>query len=189
MKVNSQHRLLLSAPRLLILGVLLLLAACGVTTSVAGNGQASLASSTAGSVSATPSGHGTVIPFHTPTVTITKTGCPLPTQTVNWPSPPTIVVTAAEAAKGTSLQVGQTLELELPFGRLWMLGPSSTWKGILTLESPAGYGDASLKSCIWRFTAQKRGQAAITFTFAPVCKPPMECPQFVGVLNVVVAVN
>jgi hypothetical protein len=70
-----------------------------------------------------------------------------------------------------------------------MLGPSSTWKAMLTLDSPAGYGDASLKSCIWRFTAQKQGQAAISFTFAPECKPPMECPQFMGILKVVVKVS
>jgi hypothetical protein len=96
----------------------------------------------------------------------------------------------AQANKGASLQVGQTLELALPFGHHWALAPSSTsWQSTLTLDTPAGYGDTSLQSCVWRFTAKRAGEALIAFTFTPNCKPPMECPQIMGFVKVAVTVG
>ena len=163
------------------------LAGCGVTTSEIG------------APSDTPVVNGSSVATHssiTPTVLGTPTvpatggtanGCPLATEVVQWPSPPTIMITSAHATRGASLQVGQTLEVALAFGQHWSLGRGGG-QPMLLLNTPAGYGDAGLKSCIWRFTAEQVGQAALNFTFAPICQAHMECPQFVGLLRIPITV-
>jgi hypothetical protein len=95
---------------------------------------------------------------------------------------------STQATKGASLQVGQTLELALVFGHRWSLGPA-TWEPALALDAPAGYGDASLASCIWHFTAQTAGQIMLTFTSAPVCQAHIACPQLQLVLKIPVTVS
>jgi hypothetical protein len=111
------------------------------------------------------------------------TGCPQPTQVVQWPSPPAVIVTSADASKGATVHVGQTLEVALPFGQRRSLGPTAGHPELL-LNTPAGYGDASLTSCVWRFTAEEAGQAALEFSFKPLCQARMECPQYIGLLKI-----
>jgi hypothetical protein len=99
-----------------------------------------------------------------------------------------VTVTSAQASKGASLQVGQTLEIALAFGHHWSFEPVA-FGGVLLLNTPAGYGDMSLKSCVWRFTAQQAGQITLNFTFAPICQLHMECPQYIGLLKIAIAVS
>ena len=196
MQAKSRSSLLLATlPKILLLMVLFLVAACGLTTGTTGNASGGPpAGQSAGQSSSTPTKAATTsAPAATSTpkvsgIASTSTGCPLPTQVVQWSSPPTVVVMSTQATKGASLQIGQTLELALGFGHRWSLGPA-TWEPTLALDAPAGYGDASLKSCIWRFTAQKAGQMTLTFTSAPVCQAHMKCPQYQVLLKIPVTVS
>ena len=192
MQAKSRTSLLLATlPKILLLMVLFLVAACGLTTGTTGNISGG---PPAGQSSSTPTEAATTsAPAATSTSTVsgiasTSTGCPLPTQVVQWSSPPTVVVMSTQATKGASLQIGQTLELALVFGHRWSLGPA-TWEPTLALDAPSGYGDASLASCIWRFTAQKAGQITLTFTSAPVCQAHITCPQYQLVLKIPVTVS
>ena len=184
MSANCQSRSTAVLPQTLVVLLVLLLAGCGVTTGTTGitNGGP-LAGQPTGTpiVTATASVSGT----GTPTVAgkyDTTTGCPQATQVVQWPSPPAVIVTSADASKGATVQVGQTFEIALPFGQRRSLEPGGG-QPILLLNTPAGYGDASLKSCVWRFTAEQVGQVTLNFTFAPICQAHMECPQFIGLLK------
>ena len=192
MQAKSRISLLLATlPKILLLMVLFLVAACGLTTGTTGNVGGG---PPAGQSSSTPTEAATTsAPAATSTSTVsgiasTSTGCPLPTQVVQWSSPPTVVVMSTQATKEASLQIGQTLELALGFGHRWSLGPA-TWEPTLALDAPSGYGDASLASCIWRFTAQKAGQITLTFTSAPVCQAHITCPQYQLVLKIPVTVS
>jgi len=86
------------------------------------------------------------------------------------------------------VQVGQSLEVELPFGHRWSLGPAAG-QPALYLDMPAGYGDLSLKSCVWHFTAQQAGQVNLSFTSGPICQAHEECPQFLVVVMIAVEVR
>ncbi|MGO8949706.1 MAG: hypothetical protein ACLQUY_19045 [Ktedonobacterales bacterium] len=174
-----------SLPKILILLSLMLLAACGQTTSTTGinnGGPVEGKSPGTPTVTAAPTVAGTGTPA-VPGTSSATTGCPLATQAVQWPSPPTVIVTSATASKGATVQVGQTVEIALAFGHRWSLMPAAG-QPELVLNTPAGYGDASLKSCVWRFTAQDVGQTTLKFTFAAICQPHQACPQFVGLLNI-----
>lgn len=178
----------------LVLLTLLLLGGCGVTTGLPGtasSSQGTTGAAVASTPSATPTPTGASHGQGTPTVAgigSTGTGCPSPTQVVDWPSPPTVTVTAKQASVGASLQVGQTLEIALAFGNRWSFAPAAT-QGVLLLNTPAGYGDPTLKSCIWRFTGEKAGEVTLTFTSAPICLAHMECPQYIGLLRIPVDVH
>jgi hypothetical protein len=185
MSANCQSRPAAVLPKTLVLLLVMLLAGCGVTTGTTGitNG---------GPLAGQPTGNPTVTATasvsgrSTPTVAgtyDTTTGCPQATQVVQWPSPPAVIVTSANASTGATVHVGQTLEVALPFGQHRSLGLSAGRPELL-LNTPAGYGDASLKSCVWRFTAEEAGQATLEFSFKPLCQAHMECPQFIGLLKI-----
>jgi hypothetical protein len=181
MKVNRPSSRQYAVPTVIMLLTLLLAAGCGVTTGSAGTTGPSTTPTAAG-VSTGPG---------TPTVAgigSTTTGCPSPTQVVTWPSPPTVIITSTQASKGASLRVGQTLEIALAFGHRWSFEPIGN-EGVLVLNTPAGYGDMSLKSCVWRFTAEQAGQGTLTFTDAPICQLHTECAQYIGILKIAVAVR
>jgi hypothetical protein len=99
-----------------------------------------------------------------------------------------VIITPADAPKGVTLQVGQTLEVALPFGQRQSIAPAAGGPALL-LNTPAGYGDASLKSCVWRFTAEQAGQTLVTFSSAPICKPGIDCPQYVAIRKITVTVT
>jgi hypothetical protein len=193
MSMKGQSSRLYTLSMALLLLTLMLVAGCGVTTTglsgAAGNSPE--ATGTASHPSATQTVPGTSTGPGTPTVAgtgSTATGCPSPTHVVNWPSPPTVIITSAQASKGASLQVGQTLEIALAFGSHWSFEPVAA-HGVLVLNTPAGYGDASIKSCVWRFTAEQAGQVTLIYTVAPICLAHMECPQYVGILKIAVDVR
>ena len=129
-----------------------------------------------GVTSATPAANTTSV--STATTVAQSTGCPLANQTVSR-APASVLISPTGSLQQISLHVGQTLEVRLPFGRKWSYFPSST--DTLTLQSPAGYGDATVNSCIWRFTAAHTGSTSINFIFAPLCLPSMvKCSQLEG---------
>lgn len=142
-------------------GALLLLVSMGLVA--CGASSASTAAGTNAAPTATPT---------------SATGCPLADQNVVR-APASVLISPTGAVQQITLHVGQTLEVRLPFGRRWSFFPMSA--DTLTLQSPAGYGDVTAGSCIWRFTAVHVGNTAITFIFAPICLPTMsQCSQLEG---------
>ncbi len=123
------------------------------------------------------------------TGTVTSaTGCPQPTQSITR-SAATVVVKAGSTNQTITLQKGQTLEVQLAFGRRWAYFPAPLTS--LTLQEPSGYGDVSVQSCIWRFTATQSGSNALTFDFSALCVTPTKdtCPQYEGQFRVNVTVQ
>jgi hypothetical protein len=151
----------------LALGAALGLTACGVTSTTGGAGTAASA----------------------PTATSkpTSTGCPLPTQTVARTPATVTVQPVTKGIKPVSVTVGQTIEVQLPFGHKWNLFPPAS--SDLTVQSPSGYGDASVQSCIWRFQAAQAGSEMLTFTEQPLCTSSMECPDYITQLAIPVTVG
>lgn len=153
-----------------VLGASLGLTACGVT------------STTTGGAGTTAS-----VPTTTATSKPTSTGCPLPTQVVSRAPATVIERPVGTGVKPVSLKVGQTVEVQLPFGHKWALFPMSS--AILSLQSPAGYGDASVQSCIWRFQAAQTGSENLTFIEQPLCDTGVECPNYVTQVEIPVTVG
>lgn len=98
--------------------------------------------------------------------------CPLPMQTVTWPSPPTQVVNYSPTSTPVpvALQVPETLEVDLPLS--FQLSSRSMYAPVLTLQTPAGYLDASGTRCVWRFTAQQAGVVPLEFLGTGGCPVP-----------------
>ena len=113
--------------------------------------------------------------------------CPLPRQTVTWPSPPTQVVTDAPTSTPitVTLQVAQTLEVDVSGSAFWQLSSRSVPSPVLTLETPAGYLDASGTRCVWRFSAQQAGIVPLEFLGNEFC-PSGSCVQAIFTLTVTV---
>jgi hypothetical protein len=82
-----------------------------------------------------------------------------------------------QAAPTTSLRKGQTLEVQLPAGFHWTLMKPSA-NTVLTAAANNGWYDASLQSCIWRFTAAAIGSASLQYAGRQVCAPGAKCPTF-----------
>ncbi len=162
-------RRLRSIGRTLAVGALLLLGACG----------------------AIPQGTGATAAAPGATATLAtggQTGCPAPTRTAPWPSPADAIVSSRSGERSVTLRTGQTLEAQMAWGQKWSAlaaNPAPT----LQMESPAGYGDPQVKSCVWRFTATQAGQTTLMWTIAPLCQPAMACPQYRGILEVQVTVT
>jgi hypothetical protein len=98
--------------------------------------------------------------------------CPVPHQTVSWPSPPTQVVSypPTNMPVPVTLQVSESLEVDLP--GIWRLSSPSMYAPVLTLEVPAGYTDASGTGCVWHFTAQQAGVVPLEFQGTRGCPVP-----------------
>ncbi len=160
---------------LLLAGTLLLIAACAPRSST-NTGTAAQPPQTA-TTSAAP-----------PTATNpAQTGCPESTQAVNWPQPPATIAKPQQQATTVKVKVGQTFEIALPMGQKWTLQPMTG--STLKLGSPAGYGDAAQKSCIWHFTAQAQGQTTLHFEMRPLCASNEPCPRYISMFDFIVQVS
>lgn len=126
-------------------------------------------------------------PTSTQTALAVPTGCPKPTSVVTWPTPPAATIGAHNGASAT-IQIGQTVEIVLPFGHKWALAQDSI-PAALTLATPAGYGDAARQSCVWRFTAQQAGSAQLTYSMGPVCAVGVHCPAYITILTFEITVQ
>lgn len=155
---------------LLLLGVVMLLvAAC------APGGTPTGTTNTA----AQPSQTATSTPAATPPTTA-QTGCPAANQDVNWSPAPGTVFTPKQSS-AVNVKVGETFEIALPMGFKWRMSPLSS--SLVKLDTPAGYGDTTLKSCVWHFTTLSSGQAGIQFSMGPVCTKGMKCPAYLTLLE------
>ncbi|HLV97413.1 MAG TPA: hypothetical protein VKT82_01940 [Ktedonobacterales bacterium] len=79
-----------------------------------------------------------------------------------------------------ALRQGQTLEVRLPATIIWRLQQQDA-AGILTTNEATGWYDATLKDCLWRFTAVKTGSATLSFSGGLVCPPNAACPAIAAI--------
>jgi hypothetical protein len=54
---------------------------------------------------------------------------------------------------------------------------------ILKLDTPAGYGDADLKSCVWHFTTLASGSTSLEFSMQALCEPGTQCPNYITLVD------
>jgi len=138
---------------LLLLG----LAGCGVSSTNTGG---------AGNVASIPTGGATK--------GVTHPVCPDTTTTVSWSSATSAQLSLAQPR--ATVTVGQSVEVALPANLQWTYSPTSG-QGIVQLQQPAGYYDASRQSCIWRFVTLAKGQATLAYSRIAVCVPGTKCSQ------------
>jgi hypothetical protein len=138
-------------------------------------------------VTSTTGGAGTTATSPTATSKPTSTGCPLPNQMISRAPANVTVRPVSEGVKPVSITVGQIIEVQLPFGHRWALFPPGS--SDLTVQSPAGYGDASVQSCIWRFQGAQAGSETLIFEEQPLCQSGMECPNYVTQIQIPVTVG
>lgn len=150
--VKSPFTLLVSAFMLVFL-----LAACGAGSTNTGAGG-SPASPTGGQSNGT------------------AYGCPTSIVNNN-PKTADVIIEPSQTHSIVNAQVGNIIEVRLPFGSKWS-GPTTS-QGNLQLLNPAGFADQSVKACIWQFSAQSAGTVKLTFQKAALCKPGQMCAQYI----------
>jgi hypothetical protein len=78
------------------------------------------------------------------------------------------------AAQPVTIAQGQGLEIHLIPTVHWSLtisDPNHTLDGL----APAGWYDASLDACVWRFATSGAGVARLTFKGTILCQPNLHC--------------
>ena len=90
---------------------------------------------------------------------------------------PDVTITSSQdlgAAQPVALTQGQRLEIHLESTVQWSLtttGPAH----VLDSMTPAGWYDASLNACVWRFTAVGAGTDHLAFRGPVLCPPNIRC--------------
>ncbi len=166
-----------------LLILLLFVAACAPGgqasgSAVGGPGGPTAGAATPGSTSSAtnPSGSSSP-PAEQPTPgSASLNGCPSQQPPPGAANPTDVVVSSGGGANGlaVSLRAGQTLEVRLAATVHWGLQIKDT-AHILTASTPNGWYDASLKACVWRFTATGAGSAALIYGGSLVCAPHSQC--------------
>jgi hypothetical protein len=141
----------------LILASLLLLAACGASTTAQGGGVTPSAS-----LNGCPTQLIPVDPFGKPDLILTQQS-----------DPGTFV-------KSVTVTQGQSLEIRLPAHISWRLTASDPAQ-TLAMAQPAGWYNSQLLACIWRFSAVSPGEANLDFSGGLVCAPGSACPAIAAV--------
>ncbi|HEU0002254.1 MAG TPA: hypothetical protein VFQ36_15230 [Ktedonobacteraceae bacterium] len=141
-----------------------ILTACGTNTS---NNSAT---GTASTPSPTPS--------TTPTVQTvrgygTAYGCPGDVVVSNAPAPANVIVRPGKGQTTFSVQPGDVLEVQMPFGIAWRSQDVSG--SVIQLQSPSGYVSKPDNACIWRYVAKGTGAVKLTFTGTVLCKQNLHC--------------
>jgi hypothetical protein len=99
----------------------------------------------------------------------------------------TVTVKLSDVNTPISAQIGETIEIQLPFGLRWA-GPTITGDG-LSLQTPAGYASPDIGMCLWRFTALRAGISHLTFSAMALCVKGQLCPQYVLAVSFTIVVK
>jgi hypothetical protein len=134
---------------------------------------AACGSNTSGGTTTTGAGS---TPVATPPATASTYGCPGIVMTTS-PSPAKIVLKQSDSNTTITAQVGDVVEIDLPFGQTWT-GPTAS-QGELQLQGPAGYAVTASKMCVWRFTAQSAGTTQVEFYGKAICQKGQMCPLYI----------
>lgn len=141
----------------------LILTACGTNSTTTGSNPAT------GTVST---------PSPTPTIQTVRGygaayGCPSDAVISAAPAVANIIVRPGQAHTTFSIQQGNVVEVQMPFGIAWR-GPAVSGEG-LQLQSPAGYAWKPSNACIWRYVAKSAGTVKFTFSGMVLCKQNLHC--------------
>ena len=117
-------------------------------------------------------------PSPTPTIQTvrgygTAYGCPSDAVVSATPAVANIIVRPGQAHTTFSIQQGNVVEVQMPFGIAWR-GPAVSGGG-LQLQSPAGYAWKASNACIWRYVAKNAGTVKLTFSGMVLCKQNLHC--------------
>ena len=108
-------------------------------------------------------------------------GCPSDVVMTSLPPAANVVIKASQSNSTVSTSVGNTVEVQLPFGHKWQ-GPVST-SSVLQLQQPSGYALKSQNVCVWRFVAKASGTTKLSFTSQALCKAGELCPMYIAVFS------
>lgn len=159
----------------LLLMLIFVLAACGTNTTTTGSPTGS------GTTTRTPAS--TATPGQT-----TANGCPSSAVVTTQPVPAGVILTTKNTGSTVNVTRGQTIEIDLPFGRAWS-GPVNFSQNLLAMQTPAGYESSAARACVWRFTATGTGVARLSFVGRPICKQGQACPMYVQALEFTVDIK
>ena len=148
----------------LILTGALILTACGSNFTT--TGSTSPTSATSSTPSPTPTAIQTIKGYGAPY------GCPSDA-VVNTAPTASVTVRPNQGHTTYSVQPGNVVEIQMPFGIAWR-GPEISGAG-LQLQQPAGYVSKTNNACIWRYTAQNAGTEKLTFIGSILCKQNLHC--------------
>jgi hypothetical protein len=172
MRDNRRH---IRQRQLRSLDLLTLLAITVLVPLLAGCGAAPMSGTV--TTSGSPAPTATVVKYNS----ATPQGCPSGQSPIDAASfTPDVIVTQDARAAGTAQPVvlapGQRLEIRLQPMFTWELKMSGAGNA-LAVTGPQGWYDASLKMCVWRFTAAGAGKATLAFDGDVVCPPLKLCPS------------
>jgi len=141
----------------------LILTACGTNSTTTGSNPPTGTAST---------------PSPTPTIQTARGygatyGCPSDAVVSAAPTAASITVRPGQGHTSFSVQQGNVVEVQMPFGIAWR-GPAISGEG-LQLQSPAGYAWKPGNACIWRYTAKNAGTVKLTFVGSVLCKQNLHC--------------
>ena len=150
--------------------------ALGFGILLAGCGQVTHAGST--SLTATPSATQSATKSPSARNSATANGCPSKQLPVDGGIfRPDVTITSSQdlgAAQSFALTQGQRLEIHLESTVQWSLTTTDP-AHVLDSMTPAGWYDASLNACVWRFTAIGAGTDHLAFRGPVLCPPNIRC--------------
>lgn len=127
-------------------------------------------------------------PTATPKQANTSTGCPNTTHVTTPATAANVVLKISDSQKTTTVHKGDTVEIDLPFGRNWS-GPTSQTQGPLAMQTPSGYASSAAQVCVWRFVAMNTGTTNVVFTGRPICAKGQICPLYIMAVPFTIAVQ
>jgi hypothetical protein len=116
-----------------------------------------------------------------------RIGCFVRQAPTGW-TPADVVLTADAAAVATvaasgsdwltkvTIKRGRNLDFDMTSSIQWLLTtpPSAD---ILATAQPAGWYNATIQACVWRFGAVSKGTALVGFTGVDLCAPNAACAR------------
>ncbi|HLZ56449.1 MAG TPA: hypothetical protein VKR06_05825 [Ktedonosporobacter sp.] len=145
----------------------LILTACGANFTTTGSTSGTPATGTASTPSPTLTTIQTVKGYGAPY------GCPSDAVVSAASTAASVTVRPGQGHTTFSVQPGNVLEVQMPFGIAWR-GPDVSGEG-LQLQSPAGYVSKANNACIWLYTAKNAGTEKLTFVGSILCKQNLHC--------------
>jgi hypothetical protein len=110
---------------------------------------------------------------------VSTTGCPNPTVVTTQPPAANVVLSTSNNNSIVSVNKGDTVEVDLPFGHRWEeVSATPVSQNLLTEQTLSGYALSSSHMCVWRFVATNTGTAHLTFVGQPICAKGEPCPLY-----------
>lgn len=156
---TTRHTALLACILPLTLALVILLTACGATTTNGANVGGATTTSPTQTISSQ-------------TATPALRTCAGPPASVNSAGTPTVVIDESTPNHTASAHIGDLVQVRLPSSLVWSFSGAT---GNLTLMQPGNLQDTSLDVCFWNFHAASAGTTTLTFAGHVPCAPNTIC--------------